>query len=180
MAYTANLHANQQLIISNQDGQTSIALVSSVPGQQQSQSSSITTGRWNRLPQLFQTPSGFILHINSDQGQHFMQIQANSIQRLTAIPLLDNAQQLALTEIPDPTTQPTKIEFEPMNPMNPMQPMTMGNMSMNPMSMKMGNMSMQMGKEVKSTSAQRFCTQCGQQVKTIDLFCSSCGHQLQN
>ena len=110
------------------------------------------------------------MHIDGDRGQYFIQIQENGIQRLTAIPLLDPTQKLGLTEIPDPTTQPTKIEFEPMEPM---QPMTMGNMSMNPMSM-------QMGKEVKSTSAQRFCTQCGQQVKTVDRFCSSCGHQLQN
>ncbi len=179
MAYIANLDANQQLIIENRDIQTSIALVSSSPGQQQSQSGGIATGHWTKAPQLFKTPSGFILQIDSDRGQYFMQIQASGIQTLATPPLLDNAQQLGLQEIHQTATSQTKMEFEPMKPMKPME---MGNMSMsmNPMSMRMGNMSMEMGKEVKSTSARRFCTQCGQEVEASDRFCGSCGHQLKN
>ena len=177
MAYTANLNANQQLTIENRDIQTSIALISSSPGQQQSQSSSVTTGHWTKPPQLFKTLSGFILEIESDRGQYFIQIQASGIQTLATAPLLNNAQQLKLQEIHQTATSQTKMEFEPMTPMKPME---MGNMSMsmNPMSMRMGNMSMQMGKEVKSTSARRFCTQCGQEVEASDRFCGSCGHQL--
>lgn len=179
MAYTANLNANQQLIIENRDIQTSIALISSSPGQQQSQTSSITTGCWTTPPQLVKTSSGFILQIDSDRGQCFVQIQANGIQTLTTAPLLNNAQKLELKEISHTATKQSKIEFEPMTPMKPME---MGNMSMstNPMSMRMGDMSIQMGKEGKSSSAQRFCTQCGQGVETSDRFCGSCGHQLKN
>ena len=64
MAYKVNLNANQQLIIENRDIQTSISLVSSSPGQQQSQVSSITKGHWITIPQLFKTSSGFILEID--------------------------------------------------------------------------------------------------------------------
>ena len=179
MAYTANLSANQQLTIENRDIQTSIALISSSPGQQQSQSSSVTTGHWTKPPQLFKAQSSFILQIDSDRGQYFMQIQASGIQALATAPLLNNAQQIELQETHSTVTSQTQIEFEPMAPMKPMK---MGNMSMsiNPMSMRMGNMSMQMGKEVKSTSAHRFCTQCGQEVEASDRFCGSCGHQLKN
>ena len=176
MAYKANLNANQQLIIENRDIQTSIAIISSSPSQQQSQSSIITTGHWTTLPQLFKTSSSFILEIESDRGQYFIQIQANGIQTLATAPFLDNAQRLEFQEIHSTATKQSKIEFEPMKPME------MGNMSMsmNPMSMRMGNMSMQMEKEVKSASAQRFCTQCGQEVEPSDRFCGSCGHQLKN
>ncbi len=182
MAYKVNLNANQQLIIENRDLQTLISLVSSSPGQQQSQGSTITTGHWTAIPQLFKTSSGFILEIESDRGQYFVQIQANGIQTLTTAPLLDNAQQLGLEEIHPTATSQSKMEFEPMAPMKPMKPMTMGNMSMsmNPMSMRMGNMSMQMGEEVKSTPTRHFCTQCGQEVEASDRFCGSCGHQLKH
>ncbi len=61
MAYRINLNAQQQLIIENRNIQTSLALLSSSPGQQPSQSSEFTTGHWTRRPQLFKTPSGLFL-----------------------------------------------------------------------------------------------------------------------
>ena len=177
MPYMVNLNAQQQLIIENRHIQTSLTLVSSSPGQQQSQSSEFTTGHWTRRPELFKTPSGLLLQIDSDRGEYFIQIQASGIQALTTAPLLNNAQQLELQEIHHTATSPTKMGFEPMTPMKPME---MGNMSMsmNPMSMRMGNMSMEMVKEEKSTSASHFCPQCGQAVEANDRFCRSCGHQL--
>ena len=177
MAYTANLHGNLQLTIANRDTQTSITLVSNSPGQQQSQSSSMTTGHWTKPPQLWQTPSGFLLQIDSDRGQYFIQVQASGMQTLTTIPSLDNARKLKLQEISQTATSQTSLEFEPMTPM---QPMTMDNMSMsmNPMSMQMGNMSMKMDEPTKSTAKKRFCTQCGQEAEPSDRFCGNCGHKL--
>ncbi len=177
MAYMANLNAQQQLIIENRNIQTSLALFSSSPGQQQSQSSEFITGHWTRRPQLFKAPSGLLLQIESDRGEYFFQIQASGIQALTTAPLLNKTQPLELQEIHPTATSPTKMGFEPMTPMKLME---MGNMSMsmNPMSMRMGNMSMEMGKEEKSISARHFCTQCGQAVEANDRFCRSCGHQL--
>ena len=179
MAYTVNLNANQQLMIVNQGSQTLITLFSGSPGQQQSQSSSVTTGNWLTPPQLYKTASGFILYINGDRAQEYVSIQANSISAV-ANPGLNNAAQVNLENIPDPTASVKEMEFEPMQPMQPMKPMQMGNMSMsmNPMSMRMGNMSMNMGEKAKSTATKNFCPQCGAQVKPSDRFCSSCGHQL--
>ena len=180
MAYTANLSGNQQLTIANQGIQTSIALISSSPGQQQSQSNSFTTGNWIEPPQLYQTGSGFVLQINSNNGQHFVLIQANSINTIAA-PALSNAVKVDLKNTPDTTANQNEIKFKPMQPMQPMQPMKMGNMSMdiNSMSMQMGNMSLDMNKQ-KSASTKRFCSQCGEKVKPGDRFCSSCGNQLDN
>ena len=182
MAYTANLSSHQQVKIANQGMQTVITLQSSTPGQQQSQSSSFTTGKWNKPPHLYQTESGFVLEINSDTQEHFILIQANSITTIAA-PSLQNSIPVNLQNIPD-TNQNTP-DFEPMQPMQPMQPMKMGNMSMkiNPMSMRMGNMSMSMDDNEENKTAKptkRFCTQCGQEAKIRDRFCASCGNKLDN
>jgi hypothetical protein len=175
MAYTANLSANQQLYLENQGTQTLITLISSSAGQQQSQSSNLTTGTWTTPPMLFTTKSGFVLQLDTNREKYFVQIQASSINTLTDVPSLNDAETVALQKTAD-SQHSSKIEFEPM------QPMKMGNMSMNmnPMEMRMGNMSMKMGEEVQSTSTQRFCTQCGHQVKDSDRFCGSCGHQLKD
>lgn len=178
MAYTANLNAEQQLELKNKGTQTIISLISISPGQQQNQSSSLTTGNWTAKPTLFTTKFGFILQLEAERGKYFIQIQANGINTLTSKPSLDHAATLPLQEIPDSTAkeQSKKVEFEPIKPIK------MGNMSMsmNPMEMTMGNMSMKMEKEVKSTSINRFCTQCGHQVNQSDRFCGSCGHQLKD
>lgn len=178
MAYRVNLNTNQQLTVTNQGNQTLITLVSSSPGQQQSQNNSFTTGNWNSPPLLLKVGESFLLQIDGDRGQHFVSIQANSIRTVTSAPPLHNAEEIDLEDIPDPTGQ-NNFEFEPI------EPMQMGNMSMsmNPMSMRLGNMSIDMGRASTSrtsTSTKRFCTQCGQKAKTSDRFCSSCGHKLDN
>ena len=179
MAYTVNLNGNQQLMIVNQGTQTLINLFSSSSGQQQSQGNSFTTGTWLTPPQLYKTASGLILYINGERAQQYVLIQANSLNAI-ANPGLNNAVQVKLENIPDPTASFKEMEFEPMQPMQPMKPMQMGNMSMsmNPMSMRMGNMSMNMGEKAKSTATKNFCAQCGAKVKQSDRFCSSCGNKL--
>jgi hypothetical protein len=179
MAYTANLSSNQHLTVANQGMQTVITVTSNSPGQQQSQSNSLTTGNWLKPPQLFKTKSGLMLQLNGDRGQHFVLIQATGIRTIAA-PVLDNAVKINLEETPDFTANQNEVKFEPM------QPMKMGNMSMNmdPMSMQMGDMFMTMGQKTgqktKFPSQKRFCTQCGQKIESGDRFCASCGHQLNN
>ena len=172
MAYTANLTSNQRLTISLQGNQTNISLISSSPGQQQSQSTSFTTGSWQTSPQLYQTGMGFVIKIDGDRGTQYILIQG--ISNTTSVPSFSNARQVDLQDIPDPAPSQNNINIE----FEPMQPMKMGNMSMdiNSMSMQMGNMAMNMNKN--KTAIKRFCPQCGEQVKPSDRFCSSCGHQL--
>ena len=179
MAYAVNLSGNQQLTIVNQGTQTLITLISTSPGQQQSQSSSVNTGNWKTPPQLYETASGLIVYINGALAQQYVLIQANSINAI-ANPRLNNAVPVNLENIPDTTASSNEMEFEPMPPMQPMQPMQMGNMSMNmnPTSMRMGNMSMNMGETPKSTSTRNFCSQCGAKVQPSDRFCPSCGNKL--
>lgn len=178
MAYTAHLNNNQQLTVENQGMQTVITLISSSPGQQQSQSNSFTTGSWTAPPQLFKLPSSFVLQLESDRGSSFVRIQANSISTTTTPPALNDAVEIEFQEVPNRSNSQSQSNsgFEPM------QPMQMGNMSMdiNKMSMRMGNMSMDLGSSATSTSTKRFCSQCGEQVKKSDRFCASCGHQLNN
>ena len=172
MSYAANLTNNQRLAVANQGNQTNISLVSSSPGQQQSQNSSFTTGSWQAPPQLYRIGTGFVLKLNGDRGTFYVSIQGNSISTTTA-PNIDNAAEVDLHQTSDSAASSSNMGFEPM------QPMKMGNMSMdiNSMSMNMGNMSLNMNK-TRSTSSKVFCSQCGQEAKPNARFCSSCGHQL--
>ncbi len=173
MTYQATLNGTQQITISNQGRQTQITLMASSPGQQQSQSSSFTTGIWINPPQLFNTAQGFILQINAEQGKNFIQIQANGISTIKGIPSLQDATSIELETVGDRSGQ-ADLKFEPM------QPMKMGNMSMdiNSMSMQMGDMSLNLGNKSKSTVSKTFCSQCGIEAKNGDRFCRSCGHNL--
>ena len=169
MAYSAILGDSQQLAIANLRMQTQISLTTTSPGQQQSQSSSFSTGKWTAEPKLFQVDRGFVLEIESEQNSFYVLIQQNSVSTIQAPANLNNCPQVDLTEVSDSNPEP----------MQPMQPMKMGNMSMdiNSMSMQMGNMSMSLDNESKTTPKQ-FCSQCGTEAKAGDRFCRSCGHEL--
>lgn len=179
MAYQATLNGTQHMTISNQGKQTQITLITSSPGQQQSQSNSFSTGIWVKPPQLFQTTQGFVLQINGEQDQYFISIQGNTIQGSNGVPSLQNASPVKLNQVDDVQRQ-TPIDFEPMQPMQPMQPMKMGNMSMdiNSMSMQMGNMSLNLDNNSPATTSKTFCSQCGTEARKGDRFCRSCGHDL--
>ena len=172
MACWATLNGTQWIKISNQGRQTQITLMASNPGQQQSQSSSLTTGTWINPPQLFNTSQGFILQINTEQGKNFIQIQANGISTIKGIPSLHNATSIKLETVGNPGQADMKFE--------PMQPMKMGNMSMdiNSMSMQMDDMSLDLRNKSKTTASKTFCSQCGTEAKNGDRFCRSCGHNL--
>ena len=173
MAYSAILGGSQQLAIANLRMQTQISLTTTSPGQQQSQSSSFTTGKWTAEPKLFQVDQGFVLQIESEQNLSYVLIQQNSVSTIQAPANINNRPQVDLTKVSDSGS-------EPMQPMKPMQPLKMGNMSMdlNSMSMQMGNMSMGFNNESKTNVPKQFCSQCGTEAKTGDRFCRSCGHEL--
>lgn len=175
MTYVATLGDFQQLAIANSGGQTQINLTMSSPGQQQSQSSSISTGEWLSLPQLFNLGQGFILKIDAQQGIHHILIQQNSITTVNPSAGLNNYSTVSFKNVPD-----SAQELGTFKPMPSMQPMKMGNMSMdiNSMSMQMGNMSLNLNNQAKSTVTKQFCVQCGTEAKTGDRFCPSCGHEL--
>lgn len=186
MAYLCNLGTGQQVYLENQGTQTIVTIMSGGPGQQQQASSSFSTGRWTEPPTMFRTDKAVILRINSETGQHFVQLQGSSMGVMSQSPSLSNAQQLQVQQTssavsgqqPMPPMQP----MQPMPPMPPMQPMKMGDMemSMNPMQMRMGNMEMSMGKssDLSEGSGRHFCTQCGNPVQPSDRFCANCGNRL--
>lgn len=171
MVYTANLGNNQQVTIINQGKDTLITLLSSTPGQQQSQTNRFSTGIWNQPPNLSRISQGFVLEIQGECQTHFILIQGNRIEQIPGS-TYSNAIPVQL-EYSTPSNQ-QQFEFAAM------EPMQMGNMSMkmNPMSMQMGNMSMNIGENPTITTTKNFCSQCGEKVKPSDRFCSSCGYQL--
>ncbi len=179
MAYLCNLGTGQQVYLDNQGTQTIVTIMSGGPGQQQQASSGVSTGRWTEPPTVFRTDNGVILRINSETGQHFVQLQGSSMGVMSQSPSLSNAQQLQVQQTSSSASgqqpmQPMKPmepmqpmqPMQPMEPMKPMQPMKMGDMemSMNPMQMKMGNMELSMGKSSASSQSQsgsgrHFCSQ---------------------
>lgn len=170
MAYLATLSNTQQLAIAARGSQTQISLTTSSQGQQQSQSSSFTTGEWNSKPRLFDLRDGFVLQIDAQNGTHYLQIQQNNIATISHPANLNDYPQIELQSI---ANRDRPLEFKPMSPMQPMQ---MGKMSMdlNSMSMQMGDMSL----NLNSDTVKQFCSQCGTEAKAGDRFCRSCGHEL--
>ena len=177
MAYLASL-GDTQLAIANKSGQTQITLTISSPGQQQSQSSSFTTGEWSDRPKLFNLQQGFVLQINTPQGSHYVGIQYQRISKIEPPSDLHNYPLVKWKELPDDnSTDSSTMNFKPMSSM---QPMKMGDMSMdiNSMTMKMGDMSLSLNNQAKTTVTKQFCSQCGTEAQTSDRFCRSCGHEL--
>lgn len=197
MAYQFDLAGSQQLYVGQQGQQTAIALTSNQSGQQQEQQSSFATGTWQGPPHLFRAAAGYVLRIEAQQGQFFVQIQGSSLQLLSSPPALSQAELLSGQLVqPDatPFSSLSMAPMQPMQPMKPMQPMQMGNMQMemNPMQMRMGEMELQMEApaSVSPTASEptnaaetaptvkQFCPQCGQKTSSGDRFCAYCGHQL--
>ena len=59
-----------------------ITLTMNSPGQQQSQSSNFSTGKWLGQPKLFKVGQGFILQIDAEQDSHYILVQQNSISTI--------------------------------------------------------------------------------------------------
>ncbi len=180
MAYVCELGTGQKVYLENQGTQTVVTTLSGSLGQQQQSSSSFTTGIWTLPPEMFQTPNGFVLKISTNQGEHYIQIQGNSMGVMSASPSLGSSQQMQVQQVANASSF-SMSPLPPIQPMQPMQPMSMGDMQMsqNPMAMRMGNMAMSMGTPAQPTqSIKSFCSQCGAKVGASDRFCSSCGHQL--
>jgi zinc-ribbon domain len=184
MTYAYDLDNGQRLIVENDDDNTIVGLSSGDEGQQQSQSTGFTTGKWSKTPELFRSRGNLVLRVESKDGAQFIRIRGNQIQSMRSEPDLEEADRLKLKKSNESLAmEPMKPmegmkPMEPMRPMKPMEPMKpMG--SMRPMELRMGNMHMSMGSvEKEPQTAKRFCTQCGKPVQSDDRFCASCGHPL--
>lgn len=172
MGYGATLAEGWQLYVDNEAGQTHLTTLQVNAGQQQSQAIALPTGTWTMPPTLFRTPQGFILRLEGESGQTFVQIQSGQLQALSGSPNLIMAEVVPLTQ----RTGTVPGAMPPMAPLPPMQMPPM-QMQMNPMHMRMGDMEMQMGQAAPDPT-RKFCPQCGQSVRVGDRFCSGCGHRL--
>lgn len=177
--YRCDLDNDQQIYIQNQGSQTEIRLVADRQGQRQSQSNSFETGNWCVPPTVFRISNGLVLRIEAEQGERFIQVQANRMSQLDAAPSLSDAEVLSLRKTDEAESRDSMPEMKPMQPMKPMEPMKpMGPMRVDDMQMQMGNMKMQMGGSLPRQSVRNFCSQCGSKVGQGDRFCSYCGSGL--
>ena len=158
-AYTCDLDNDQQIYIQNQGSQTEISLVSGGQNQRQSQRNSFETGSWRVPPTVFHLANAAVLRIESEQGEYFIQVQANRMSQLNAPPSLSDADVLPLRKT-EAESRDSTPEMKPMEPMKPME-----------------SMQMQMGGALPRPS-MRFCPQCGNRVGRGDRFCSYCGSGL--
>ncbi len=179
MAYIGELGAGSSIYIENQEHQTIVTAVTSLPGQQQQTSHSLTTGRWTTSPELFRSPQGAVIKVGTAQGNYYLQVQSHRIAQVETIPPQQMLEPIPLQQVVQaPTTT--------MPPMPSMPPLEMGNMFMNmqPMQMHMGNMRMSVGTASTATyssstsNTNKFCRQCGTAVEATDKFCANCGHRL--
>jgi NADH pyrophosphatase NudC (nudix superfamily) len=180
MAYVCELSTGRTLYLDNANGQTTVSIASTAPGQQQQATSRFQTGAWTATPEVYLTRDGAVVKLQAEMGAHYIRVQGGSIgvSEATSLEALEQIQMQQVTGMPM-----SAPEMQPMQPIQPMQPMTMGNMqmNMNPMEMRMGNMELRMGNAPSTpaqSTAQRFCSQCGTAVKSEDRFCTNCGHRL--
>lgn len=189
MAYVCELGTGRTLYLDNVNGQTTVSIASTAPGQQQQATSRFQTGAWTVTPEVYLTRDGAVIKLQAEQGSHYIRVHGSSIGVSEAFSLeaLEQMQMQQVAGMSAPARMEPLKAMEPMPPMSPMPPMTMGNMQMgnmqmnlNPMEMQMGDMKMQMGtpSPTKTTASQRFCSQCGSAVKPDDRFCTNCGHRL--
>ncbi len=175
MTYAYNLENGQRLIVQNDGDDTLVALSSGDEGQQQSQSTAFSTGKWSKMPELFRTRGNLVLRLESKSSVEFIRVRANQIQLMRSEPDLEDAESLRLKKSDESVAMKPMEPMKPMKPMEPMKPMG----GMRPMEMRMGGMHMSMGSvEKEAQTAKRFCTQCGKPVRKDDRFCASCGHAL--
>jgi hypothetical protein len=175
MTYAYDFENGQRLIVQNDGGDTVVALSSDDEGQQQSQSTVFSTGRWSKTPELFYTRGSLVLRLESKEGVEFIRVRGSQIQLMRSEPDLENAEKRKLKKSDESVAMKPMEPMKPMKPMEPMKPMG----SMRPMEMRMGDMHMSLGtREREVPSAKRFCTQCGAPAQSDDRFCASCGHAL--
>ena len=173
MTYAYDLENGQRLIVQNDGGDTIVALSSDDEGQQQSQSTGFSTGKWSKAPELFRSRGNLVLRFESKGGAKYIRVRGSQIQSMHSEPDLENAEKLKLKKSDESVAMKPMEPMKPMAPMEPLKPMG----SMRPMEMRMGGMHMSMGASEKE-AAKRFCTQCGNPVQKDDRFCASCGHAL--
>lgn len=174
MPYCCDFSSSQKIYLDNSDSVTVITLASAGAGQQQQSSVQVRTGLWTEVPQIARVGDGVLLRCVTAQGTFFWQIQGMQIGVAPAAAwVADQATTMQATEVAPPI-----ISMQPMPPMQPMAPMQMGNMemSLNPMTMRMGEMTI--GSDLPMANTQKFCTQCGAAIAQSDRFCGSCGQQL--
>lgn len=177
MTYVGELGAGSSIYIENQNNQTVVTAVTSLPGQQQQTSHSLTTGRWTTSPELFRSPQGAVIKVETAQGNYYLQVQNHRIGQVEMMPPQHTLKPILLQQV----VQAPKTTIPPMSPMPSMPPLEMGNtfMNMQPMQMRMGNMHMSVGTaSTTSHSSNKFCRQCGTAVEAADKFCANCGHRL--
>jgi hypothetical protein len=203
MTYCCDLPNGIRLYLDNQGDQTIVILLMQQPGQQQQSANQFTTGQWQTPPQIFSTAAGIVVRFVGATGELSLMVQGMAMQQSAAIDL-SAATTMAVMAI---ESLPAGLTMAPMQPMAPMQmtpmqmaPMQMSPMQMSPMTMQMGNMAMSIGSppviqpptlansqppppahpaaNPATTSAPKFCSQCGTAVKPTDRFCASCGSLL--
>lgn len=184
MAYTCELGTGRSLFLDHANGQTTVSIASTAPGQQQQATSRFQTGAWTATPEVYLTHDGAVIKLQGEQGSHYIRVHGSSIGVSEAFSL-EALTQMQMQQVSGVAASPGNMApmqpMTPMQPMQPMQPMTMGNMqmNMNPMEMRMGDMELRMGSpETEASTNQRFCSQCGNSVSPDDRFCTRCGHQL--
>jgi len=78
MTYAYDLENGQRLIVQNEDSDTVVALSSDDEGQQQSQSTAFTTGKWSKTPELYSTRGMLVLRFESKSGVEFIRVRGQS------------------------------------------------------------------------------------------------------
>ena len=166
MQYMCEFEKGRELSVEEDGDQTLVSISSRDPGQQQSQGTGFTIGRWSSPPEAYRTGKAVIIQLHTTEGDKFLGMEGGRARRLDDQPELSTAERVELTK----SSSGSSSRIERMKPMEPMR----GMRPMEPMKMEMGSMKMSMGFGEDSPKG-RFCTQCGAALREQDHFCGRCG-----
>ncbi len=149
MAHHWKLSTGHQISIDNEGALTIVDVLYDGSGAQQRTTNTFTTGIWISPPEMSLIPTGAILKITTPTGALTIEVEGNSIQ---------------LQNSPSEASQSNDSSSSSSKPIEPIPPSVT----------RLEDLEL----DLDPVPQKRFCTQCGNPVKSVDLFCAACGHKL--
>ena len=115
MAYRTELESGQTIFLEQQGEQSTVR----VHGTGQSQSSGFHTGTWQQPPRLYRSQERLFLELRAEPPVYYS-LEGGQLQSLKDAPLLGEAEEIGLKEVPDGSDDNGMKPMEKMDPMKPM------------------------------------------------------------
>jgi hypothetical protein len=99
MAYFGELDTGLRIYLDNRHHETTIATFSAGAAQMELFHQDLHLGRWNAPPEIWQTPTGVVVKVETSQGQHYISLAGKQVGLLTEVPTVSDARKIRIGEV---------------------------------------------------------------------------------